>query len=174
MFKKITTAVLCVVTASCAWEDPTVPPKTYPVATSPSANIGIATSNVKKSQEHTFVIRDIATKAEQTGLPPDSNEAREIKTRAALVEGLLTQTRVDLGKAEAQSNDLEKERNQYLNQWQSTGKLLSTTQARLSESVGKIKEIAKQRNILAVVLSLIILGAVAWVIFRLYTARRLF
>lgn len=174
MFKNLLFCCTLLLIPACAWDDPSTPPRPQAVATSPAANIGAAVGNVKSSQAHTAVIRDLAIEAEKTGLPPNSNEAREIKTRAVLVEGLLVQTRVDLGKAESQANDLSKERDQYLKNWQSSDKELSTSKAKLNELVGQLKVVVKQRNILAAILSVVIILGIAWVVLRLYGARRLF
>jgi hypothetical protein len=172
MFKKL--FVFCLAGALFSCQSYDVAPKAVPVVTSPKESIVGAAGNIKDSQNHIDAIKGLADKASEKGLPQNSPEAAEIKNRATKVGDLLVDARVKLGAAEGLAGDMEKERNQYLQNWQDSNKTLGSLRTQLSEAAGKISVIAKQRNVLAGILSLILLGVGALVVLKLSAAGRLF
>jgi hypothetical protein len=168
MVKVIAVAGLVLVGLSgCAVKD-TGPPIEN-IVTPPTQNIRQARESVTSAQGSLDTSYDIAVAANKQGIAANSQTAKDLIDSIQSARKDLVTSLFELAQAEARAEEVEKERAQFQKQWQATYTALERQKKTTIEAEVARKHAVRHRNILAAILSFILLGALGFVIFKVYT-----
>lgn len=160
--------------SGCATREKPLPAPTPPLVTSPVGDITGARTSVANADVKLVEAQETARKVHQEGTLPFSEESRELSDIVTQAREDLKEANTLLVQAETRAIDVDKERERFYQNWQNAHHAFDKEKEK-SVAVDTLrKQAVRHRNILAAILSVLLLGGLFLVISKFYARGGIF